>query len=370
MSSHERPLFEETEKEPKLEFPNGREAIPKEIDTVFWDVDGTITAKEVVDQYILKIILETANNGVKHNFVTGRDRFWLIENLKIPLVKAAEEENLDANKVLSSMGFYPELGLISLDPISDQPEVYPEVLNHRLTSGSFRERIASFFLQEKDLQKVENSNVPPRNYVIKDANGVQFLFPMISSELNTTIKLPDFIWSETKEVIGTAELVRDVERRVTPARQAKIILAAEIVNKFLSYWEADRDITLSPVSTAINIAPIVDGIPLDKDWAAGRIIQHKQHELAKSNVNITLEEISQKSIGIGDGYADFLFSRPRIGRDRYLDVALVYVGPSDQIHKDEDKTKNLAIKSENYQGPKATLDALKILKDHFVQKAE
>lgn len=357
---------EEREKQLRLEFLKGKEAIPAEIEIIFWDVDGTITDLDVVDPEIAKIILHTANHGVQHNFVTGRDRFWLVKNFKSVLIKLAEGEDLEVKKVFSNMGFYPELGLVSFDPISEEPKIYQEVSNHPLISGSLRDRIANFFLRVEDLKKFEGE-IPPRHYVIKDANGVAFLFPMIIPELDTRIKLPDFIWSETKELIGTAEVVRDSENRITQARRDKIILAAQIIGEWLRYWDHDHLVSLSPVSTAINIAPILDGIPLDKDWAAGRILQDIQ---AKSGNMETLEELAQRAIGIGDGYADFLFSRPRIGRDRFLDVAFCFIGRPDQFHKDEDKTKNLVIKSVNYSGPKATLDVLKVLKDRFIEKPD
>ena len=106
---------------------------------------------------------------------------------------------------------------------------------------------------------------------------------------------------------------------------------------------------------------------MDKDWAVGRILQDIQ---AQSPVEISLEELASRSIGIGDGYADFLFSRPRIGRDKYLDVAFVYVGSPEQQHDDPEKVKNLIIRPQNYAGPKVTLDALKILKDNFVRKVD
>ena len=163
-----------------------------------------------------------------HNFVTGRDRFWLIKNFKNVLVEIAGEEGLEVTSVLSKMGFYPELGLVSFDPISEEPKIYQEVSNHPLISGTLRERIAGFFLQEKDLRKFED-DIPPRHYVIKDANGISYLFPMIIPELDTRIKLPDFIWSETKELIGTAEVVRDSENRITQQRRDKILLAAGII---------------------------------------------------------------------------------------------------------------------------------------------
>ena len=352
------------DQEKRLEFPKGKEALPAEIEIIFWDVDGTITEKDKVDPEIAKIILHSADNGIQHNFVTGRDRFWLVKNFKKILVDIAKGEGLDVQKILSKMGFYPELGLVSFDPISEEPKIFQEVSNHPLVSGTLRERLAGFFLQAKDLQKFEEE-IPPRHYVIKDANGVAYLFPMIIQDLDTRIKLPDFIWSETKELIGTAEVVRDSENRITEQRRDKIILAANILKGWLEYLGHDKEISLSPVSTAINIAPILDGIPLDKDWAAGRILQDIQ---AKSESSVTLEELAQRSIGIGDGYADFLFSRPRIGKDRYLDVVFAFIGPQHQFHDDKDKTNNLVIQSLNYSGPKATLDVLKELKDRFIKK--
>ncbi|MBU1326999.1 hypothetical protein KKB64_05685 [Patescibacteria group bacterium] len=360
-------LTKETGIIPHLEYPRGKEALPEKIDTVFWDVDGTITDRDIPDPRIIQTILQTANQGVNHNFITGRDRFWLEENLKPIFDQVAHEEGIDINSVLPNIHYFPELGLMSMDPISGEPREYEGIRDHPLINSSLRSRIASFFLQTRDLLPADGNTRPPsRHFVIKDANGIRCFCPFRPHDLNPEIKLPDFIWSDTKELIGTAEVVRDAEGRISPERQAKILLAAEIINKFLQYWNYHEDIILSPVSTAINIAPVVNGIPLDKDWAIGMILNQTRESLIRRGKTVTVEDLASRSIAIGDGYADFLFSRPRIANNQFLDVAFGFVGPKDQMHENPDKTKNLVVRSEGYHGPQATNDILEQIQDRFI----
>ncbi|MFH1720224.1 MAG: hypothetical protein ABH856_01275 [Patescibacteria group bacterium] len=105
---------------------------------------------------------------------------------------------------------------------------------------------------------------------------------------------------------------------------------------------------------------------MDKDWAVGMILNQTRESLIRKGKTVTVEDLASRSIAIGDGYADFLFSRPRIANNnQFLDVAFAFVGPKDQTHKNPDKIKNLVVRSEGYHGPQATNDILEQIQDRF-----
>lgn len=130
---------------PHLEFPKGKEVLPAEIKTIFWDVDGTITEKDKVDKGLAQILVETAANGLNHHFITGRDRFWLQEHLIPPLKKAALGLGYDPENILKKMAFWAEVGIIALDPVKDQGQIFKELENHPLITERERENRQSVY---------------------------------------------------------------------------------------------------------------------------------------------------------------------------------------------------------------------------------
>lgn len=345
----------------RCEFVNENKT-PKQVSVIIWDVNGTITFQEKLDDKVVQIIIETAKQGVLHVFITGRDRFWLGKFLVKPFKEKARSDTKD---VFKNIKLCPELGLMSLDPVSEEPTIFEEIRSHPLVSSSVRERIATLFWQPHNLPPFnKEEQVPPRRYIGKDANGKPYLFPIIPDEIDIAVRLPDFIWSDTKELIGTAEVIRDREQEIPSKRGDKIQPAAKIVKDFLDYWEV-KEITVSPVSTAINIAPILDGTILDKDWAAGRVLRDIEKITGKS-----IEEITQSSLAIGDGKADFLFSRPYLEKDRRTNIAMVFVGPKSQYSPSPEQENNVLLKAKKgNQGPVVTLEVLEWLKSENKFKA-
>lgn len=340
-------------------FPRHEEKLPREIGVIIWDVNGTITDKDRPDREVGIEILKTAQQGIAHIFITGRDRFWL-ENFFLDwLENLTVEEKIEKEDAFSNLYLYPELGLLSLDPISRRPEIFSEVKSHQfVVSPTLRERIATFFLRTEDLEKVPPGEemVPPRKYIVKDANGVEYYYPLLHDDLPPTIKLPEFIWSNTKELIGTAEVIRDASNRlILPS--SKIIQAGKILETFLAYSGLENAISVSPVSTAINFTPIIDGMALDKDWSAGRALITLAEKIGKDP-----KEIAKRTIAIGDGKADFLFSCPKGKGIEGEEIGFVFVG--EQFI--EELERNVIWQAISpHRGPKVTLEALRIIKERF-----
>jgi len=335
---------------------------PTQISVMFWDVNGTITSRDKLDEEVAQQIIFLAEMGVYHAFITGRDRIWLQDFLVNPMRKICEDKGLDSEKVLGNMGFYPELGLIYLEPPSLTPLIFEGVEDHPLVSSSLRQRLATLFWQGKSLQEWgEGEKIPPRFYVSRDANGNGFLFPMVPYEIDVGVKFPDFIWSESKELIGTAEIVREVDNHISLRRASKINLVVKILEELLEYWEV-KTVSVSPVSTAINFAPIIDSVSLDKDWTVGRVLKQ-----LSDRVNLSVEEIAGRAIAIGDGKADFLFSRPLIDGKPGLNIPFVFVGSEENYQPRRDQEMNVIIRSSDGKfGPEVTRDVLEHLQRRFV----
>jgi len=335
------------------------ENLPQKISVIIWDINGTITLKDQLDEEVGKVIVETAVQGLQHIFITGRDRAWIINFFVTSLRRISTKEGIDFDQVLSNIWLYPELGLIYLISPSLTPTLYEGIENHPLIISPLRQRLATFFWQVHQLQEwKEGEDVPPRHYIIRDANGKGFLCPLIPQEIEISVKLPDFIWSDTKEIIGTAEIIREQDNQILRRRQTKIDLATRIIESFLDYWEI-RDVSVSPVSTAINFAPVVDDQALDKDWAAGRAIVN----LAQGK-NVDLSKILKETIAIGDGKADFLFSRPIFKGDKRENIPFIFVGHGKpKVPKEQED--NTVIWATTQSGPIVTKEVLDYLKGRF-----
>lgn len=183
------------------------------------------------------------------------------------------------------------------------------------------------------------------------------MYPHDHDRLKRQVPFPNFFWSQTKEVIGTAEAIRTEKGELLAQSEEKIGETAQELTRLIREMGLDLHIKVSPISTAINIAPIINGTALDKDWAAGRIL------LLADDAEIA----AQSSIGIGDGRADFLFSKPLVNGQR-LDVAFAFVGKPNQKPEEKELLENLVIEAKNYSGPDATMDILEELKDRFITK--
>lgn len=336
-----------------------RESLPKEISIFIWDVDGTITFKDKLHSEVGKMILTTAAQGVQHIFITGRDRGWLTSVFVEDLAEVKSELGMNEAEfaqAFANLRLYPELGLIFLEPPSLTPKIFPGIDNHPLVSSSLRRRIASLFWQEHQLSKWnEGAEIPPRFYVGRDANKQSYLFPFVSHDIDVGIKLWDFIWSEAKEIIGTAEVLREIDGSILPQRRTKIMMAVEIIRDLLTYW-GEESISVSPVSTAINFAPVINGLVLDKDWAAGRALA----DLAKEK-NIDVQKLARVTVAIGDGPADFLFSRALLNKRKTLALPFIFVGPENAkpFRLTREQEESLAIVPQGeFFGPEVTAEVL------------
>lgn len=332
--------------------------IPKRISVIIWDIDGTITEFDQLDTKLTKFIVDSALTGVIHVFITGRDRFWMIKSFLKPLEQIAGN---DFAKIAPHLILFPELGLMTLDPLSHEPTIFENVLTHPLMIGigSVRDRLASFFWKSQQLQPYkQNDSIPNGHFIGKDANDNSYLFPINPHNVNAAIIFPDFIWSDTKELIATAEVMRDARQKITGPRNKKIMPAAEIIKLFLDYWDI-KEIKVSAVGTAINIVPVLDGIVLDKDWTAGRVLT-----ILSQKKGATIPEIAEETIAIGDGSADFLCAIPRVLGNNDVRVAFAFVGKKEQYTKNPDQAQQVIAKSiPDFSGPCVTNEIISWLQD-------
>ncbi|GAI00825.1 unnamed protein product, partial [marine sediment metagenome] len=80
---------------------------------------------------------------------------------------------------------------------------------------------------------------------------------------------------------------------------------------------------------------------------------------------IPVEEIAAKTVAIGDGVADFLFSTPKM-KGKSISIPFIFVGPESQYKPTLKQKKNVIIKSiPPHFGTKITLEVLEHLKDKF-----
>jgi hypothetical protein len=157
-------------------------------------------------------------------------------------------------------------------------------------------------------------------------------------------------------LIGTAEALRDINQEIPLRRAEKIPLAGEIIEKMLDYLGI-KEVRVSPVSTAINITPIIDDIPLDKDWSAGRGLKDMRKEITPE-----LGQIARRSVAFGDGIADLLFTEPFLDINNRTEIAMAFVGPESQYRPTESQEKNIFAKTtKGHKGPMVVLEILNYL---------
>jgi hypothetical protein len=335
--------------------------IPKEIRLIFLDVNGTITKADEVDREILKQALNSAEKGSYIVFITGRDRIWLEKFL----IEKIEQEN-PTEYMMKKMGFYPELGVYDLDPISKTPTPCTGVLDHSLIEdGSLKERISRLFLRTSDLENIEyDEQRRPGFYAVRDAEQQRYWYPIKTQNLSTDVIFYDFIWSESKEVISTAEVLRDDKSRIPDSRKKQIGPAAEILISLFYYWRIDEKVSVVPTSTAIDIVPVIDGITIDKSWAAGRALKKLSEQTGEN-----MRDLASKSVAIGDGASDFKFSHPLNLENpkEILKVPFIFVGEEMPKSITPEERESIIIEStlgpdgQRYKGSEVTKEALDIL---------
>jgi hypothetical protein len=326
------------------------EGIPRRTRHIIWDVNGTITVGDIPDREVLERIVALAEKGVHHSFITGRDRRWLEKMLISPLSGMEGFE-----KAVENFYFYPELGLIKLDPVSGRIETTDLIENHPITDPSVRQRIASLFYQTKNLIPYQGEE-KQGYFVGGDADGNFFLIPEAPG-----VEFPWFFWSDSKELMGSAEVIRNLDTSLNKEYAAKINRSAERLEGIFRDWGLKEWIKVSPVSTALNLVPIVSGIPLDKDMAAGIALYNLSQRL-----QVSIHQVCAQTVAIGDGTADLLFTTPIIGL-----IPLFFVGPKSQLRPTALQEKQVALLAEGAleegkkTGPEVTREVLELIESRI-----
>lgn len=321
------------------------ERIPGQIIHFILDVDGTITDEDGPDPEILKMIIEAAKKGAYHSFITGRDSNWLKNFLITPLKKMEGYE--EAKKRLR---FYPELGLITLSAESEEEKITDLILGHPLTDSLIRNKLAGLFYQPGNLSPY-NGEEKPGYLPGKDANENAFWFPE-----KPKVQFPSFCLSTSKKVIVTAEVRRKLDGTLDEKCSAEIQKDVTRLEEILRIWGLHNHIKPSPTSTAIDFAPIINGIPLDKRMAAGMAVK-----VVSDALKVSIPEVIGQTVAFGDGTADLLFSTPIMGM-----IPLFFVGPKSQLRPTIDQERQLAalgegaIKEGGKTGPEETKEMMKI----------
>jgi hypothetical protein len=353
----------------KEELIMGRRSIPARIGVCIWDIDGTITVGtkdkgEIPDDKIIDIISRSASKGTFHVFITGRNYRWMLEKLKPAFAASAQRLGIDAEKdIFPNLSFDAEVGLLRVDVSSEEPTAYPPMQKHPLVIGNAKDRLGRLFLDEGDdntpgdLPMVKGGERPTTHptVIVRNADGREYYAPIFDQHNPIHVLLPHLTWSRSKDLMGTAEVLRDRSSHIPEEREKKIIPASAVVQGWINYWGLEHEIAPSPVSSAINIVPILNGRNLDKDWAAGNALVRIQKILRdKLKIDANPKEIADITFAFGDGLADMLFGEPKIDRDEY-DIGVAYVGPEDQLDKNN---SHLAIYAKGYKGAAAVRDIL------------
>lgn len=330
----------------RVYYIRNEELIPERIKHIIWDVNGTITNGDVPDKEVLQEIVALAKKGVHHSFITGRDGKWLRNFLISPLSGLEGFE-----KAVRNLHFYPELGLIKLDPISGEMRATDLIVNHPIANPEVRRKIADLFYRGRNLLPYQGKE-REGYFAGGDADNNFFLIPE-----KPEVEFPWFFWSESKELMGTAEVIRNRDTSLNKDCAARINETKEKLEQNFKAWNLHELIKVSPVSTALNLVPIVGGLPLDKDVAAGITLYNLSHEL-----QMNIHEICSQTIAIGDGTADLLLTTPVLGL-----IPICFVGPKTQLRPTVLQEKQVvilaegALKEDGSVGPPVTREILKVI---------
>lgn len=327
------------------------EGIPKRVRHIIWDVNGTMTVGDVLDRAILEDIIALANEGIDHSFITGRDRKWL-EKMLISLLR----EMKGFKRAVKNFHFYPELGLMKLNSTSGEIEITDLIENHPITDPAVRQKLAGLFYQTCHLRPYRGKE--ELNYSVGgDADGNFFLIPDAPK-----VEFPWFIWSDSKELMGGAEVIRNPDTSLNKTCAAKINESAEKLEEVFKDWGLKKWIKVSPVSTALNLTPVVDGRPLDKDVATGIALYDLSQKL-----QVNIYKLCSQTVAIGDGQADLLFTTPVLGL-----IPIFFVGPKSQLRPTVLQKRQVVLVAEGAlndgksTGPQVTKEVLKLIKSRSI----
>jgi hypothetical protein len=339
----------------KIEVIN-EDGIPKKISFIIADVDNTVTEADLPHPETIDRLIKLAQKGVTTAFITGRNQHY-VKRVLIEKIKERAKEQFPA--IADKFIFRAEVGLIEInDAISGKAEVSSFTNNHPLLDPKVRNKIASLAYRTNSLAKWKQGDKIPNGFEVgADAENNLFLFPIKPPK---EICFPDLLWDEFKDAMGGLEVRREKDGRITKERVDSILPMAKKVEKILQKWGYSNFAGVSPVGTSINLPMKIDGIFADKDWAAGKVLSY----LSKKS-KMPIEKVTEESMAIGDGLADFLLSTPRIkGKD--LLIPFFFIGPATQWQPTEKQKDNTVIRSLfPYSGAKITSEVLDYLKNRF-----
>jgi hypothetical protein len=307
---------------------------------IIWDIDGTITDPdgELSPEVAAKII-RLATKGVYHSFITGRDADWIVKNVIEPM-----RQFFGFSAVRNNLIFFAEVGSIMIDEVPPTGritwKVVPELVEHPLVDNQarrseIRANLRKLAYDPPQLEEYKGGPVDSTKKVVYDA-GTRGERKGYLVDVRTTLPLHPYIWSTSKQVIGTFEVIRNELGKTVPPLNPNAFV--EIVRKKIHEGGMSEDVEIEPVSTAINVVPVVRGKALGKAWAAGKALEHIQAE--KLGRGIALATVVQGTIAVGDGRADFDFTEPRFTEVNpdIQNLPLVFVGPPDQVPEPNSET--------------------------------
>lgn len=310
------------------------------ISAIIWDIDGTITnpGGEVNHEVAAKII-NLGLNGIYHLFITGRDANWIIKNVIEPMKKFYGFSRMHDNLV-----FFAEVGCVRLtvDARGNVTKtIHQAVEKHplRLNTSGIRDTLKNLPYNPEKLQKYEGQIIDlTTHHIIYDADRVGWIAPRVYK--------PEFeqhIWSIYKEVFATFENLRDFEGKAMYFDQ---VPWAEKLKREIKKAGFTDQIDVEIVSTALNIVPKLDNIPLGKSWAAGSALTHLWEE--KLGKTFTLDEIVNRTIAFGDGKADFDFTIPFFEHQiaeglECKNIQIIFVGEEEDLPTDKNLLQNMII---------------------------
>ena len=329
----------------------------KKFACILWDIDGPIYFQGSTNNRVLKAIVNLARQGIFQRAITGRDINWIKKHIIPALKKIVAPEEFDSlSKVLSFSG---ELGSIKLSLDGRVSEVSKLVTDHVITDMHVRKELASLMWQPSQLLSHQSDKPVPENMtIIGDANGKFYLAPKEPPE---DLMLKQFIASDTKEVIFTAEVIRNEHQEVPIIDTAG---AVQVIKPKLQELGIENRVEIHPTRTAIDIVPVVKGLSLAKNWAAGLALYDFYLQLVSSGSNITIEELAQRTLAVGDGMQDFLMCFPALVVGESM---IGFVGPENQYDKDSSERVFIKPLSDAEIGSEVAAEMIAYVEEHLIE---
>ena len=329
-----------------------------DVSHIIWDVDGPIVFRDKPDFDVLRFIAKLAKAEIFQSFISGRDASWLVKNLINPL----KEVFPGFHQYTRYFSVYPELGTITFDLLSGERIINPSLENHPLTRFDIRTALSMLALKTFMLGKYQPGTKIRSNCRIGgDAEGNLYLIPK-----ETNVLLPFLIWSSTKSVIGTYEVLRDEHGDVPNLEMGEIV---KVIMAKIKELGLEGKVSIAPTRTAIDIAPIVNSNALNKDVAGGLAISQVRE---KTTSDYSLIDITGRTIAFGDGKTDFLFTLPIQQKNpgensRPNRIMMCFVGPVAQYELQYEKVGLVWLKGDGAIvaggkiGPEVTLEMLEYI---------